>query len=119
MSARVILVSSDLFFISKIKEVAASLSQPITVARSQAVLEREASQAAPGGLLMVDLEKVTVPLEALSAIEQTLREKGWQTVSFFSHVHIDTAEKAKAAGLGEVMARSKFVKVLPELLAAL
>jgi hypothetical protein len=45
--------------------------------------------------------------------------KGWKVVSFFSHVHGDTAENAVSLGLGEVMPRSKFVRVLPELLASL
>lgn len=120
MSARVILVSSDLFFISKIKEVAASCGQEVRVARSHPVLERHVAEAlGEAGLLLIDLEKVSVPLESLAQVSEELSSKGWRSVSFFSHVHVDTAENAAKAGLGEVMARSKFVRVLPDLLASL
>lgn len=114
-----ILVSSDLFFISKIKEVAASSAREIAVARSHAKLMERCAEAGQQGLLLVDLEKVAVPLDQLALVASGLMAKGWKVVSFFSHVHGDTAENAVSLGLGEVMPRSKFVRVLPELLASL
>jgi hypothetical protein len=41
--------------------------------------------------------------------------QGWRVVSFFSHVHEEVAGEAVELGLGEVMPRSKFVRVLPSL----
>lgn len=119
MGARALIVSSDLFFISKIKEAAASCSKEIIVARSQAVLDQARLTIGLSGLLIVDLEKAPIALETLATAAKELMSQDWMVVSFFSHVHVETAEKANHMGLGEVMPRSKFVRVLPELLAAL
>lgn len=119
MSARAVLVSSDLFFISKIKEAAASCGKEIVVARSQAALDQARLTVGLSGLLIIDLEKAPIALETLAVAANELVSQGWKVASFFSHVHVDTAEKAGEMGLGEVMPRSKFVRVLPELLAAL
>lgn len=119
MSARALLVSSDLFFISKVKEAAVACGRSVTTVRSQDALGREVGQAGDSGLIMIDLEKLSVPIEALAAVVKELSGRGWKVVSFFSHVHVETAETAREMGLGETMARSKFVRVLPELLSSL
>ena len=119
MAASALLVSSDLFFISKVKEAAAGCGREVTTVRSQDALGREVAQAGDRGLIMIDLEKHSVPMEALAAFVKELSERNWKVVSFFSHVHVNTAENARELGLGEAMARSKFVRVLPELLASL
>ncbi len=120
MTSAVLLVSSDLFFISKIKEAAANCSLQVVVARSQVALEKALPEAQGSkGLFIIDLEKVTAPLEFLSRIVAELSGRGWSCVSFFSHVHLETAAQAEALALGEVMPRSRFVKVLPDLLASL
>ncbi len=118
MAPGVVLVSSDLFFITKVKEASASLNRPFAVVRSEAALEAQLNAPAAAGLLCIDLERCPLPVEALSPRVAAL-SSAWRVVSFFSHVHEDTAEKAQQHGLGEVLPRSRFVRVLPELLATL
>ena len=110
-----ILVSSDLMFISKVKEAAAAAQAQVRVARSLQALEQAIAEAASPGALMIDLEKSGVPKDALQEPVAKLVAQGWRVVSFFSHVHEEVAGEANALGLGEVMPRSKFVRVLPEL----
>lgn len=110
-----ILVSSDLMFISKVKEVATAAQGQVKVARSLGALEAAISEASEPGALIIDLEKGGVPREALSDVVQRLSSNGWRVVSFFSHVHEEVAEEASKLGLGEIMPRSRFVKVLPSL----
>ncbi len=120
MAARALLVSSDLFFISKVKEAAAGCAKELKTVRSLEALEQESAPGeASAGLLIIDLEKLPIPLEALAQAASSLSGRGWKVVSFFSHVHVTTAENARGLGLGEPIPRSKFVRVLPELLAAL
>jgi hypothetical protein len=110
-----ILVSSDLMFISKVKEVAAAANGQVKVARSLAALEQAIAEASESGALMIDLEKSGVQREVLSEVVQRLSSTGWRVVSFFSHVHEEVADDASRLGLGEVMPRSRFVKILPSL----
>lgn len=110
-----ILVSTDLMFISKVKEVAAAAQGEVKIARSLATLEQAVAGASQSGALMIDLEKSGIPREDLSVIAKRLSSNGWRVVSFFSHVHEEVGEQAAMLGLGEVMPRSRFVKTLPSL----
>lgn len=112
---KAILVSGDLMFISKVKEVARAAGGEVTVARSESALEKAQSECASASVLLIDLEKSGVSLESLSSRVSHLSQNGWRVVSFFSHVHEELAHKANELGLGEVMPRSRFVKLLPEL----
>jgi len=61
-------------------------------------------------VVVVDLARPGV-LEALPALGAV------RTIGFASHVDHDLAEAARAAGCGEVLARSRFFSALPDLLA--
>lgn len=113
-----ILVSGDLMFISKVKEVAAAANGQVKVARSLSVLEQSIADASEPGALMIDLEKSGIPREALSEVVGRLSSSGWRVVSFFSHVHEEVADEASKLALGEIMPRSKFVRILPSLFGA-
>ena len=116
----IVLISRDLIFISKVKEVAASLGKTVAVVKSEAKLhELRAGGALGCGLLLIDLEKSPVGLEAIAAVCKRLTQQGWRALSFFSHVHDEVSLRAEELGLGEVMPRSRFVKVLPEVLSSL
>ena len=114
-----ILISKDLLFITKVKEVATSSGAGLKVVKSVESL-REALVASPvGGVLMIDLEKTPIPLEV---IRDTLSEGGensWRVCGFFSHVHVEVADLAHRLGFQEVMPRSRFVSLLPDLLSSL
>ena len=110
-----ILVSSDLMFISKVKEVAAAAQGQVRGVRSLQALEQAIAEVSSTGALMIDLEKSGIPKADLRDPVAKLLSQGWRVVSFFSHVHDGVAGEAAELGLGEVMPRSKFVRVLPEL----
>jgi hypothetical protein len=110
-----ILVSSDLMFISKVKEAAAAAQGQVKVARSLQALEQAIGEVTEPGALMIDLEKTGIPKGDLREPVAKLTAQGWRVVSFFSHVHGEVAGEAVELGLGEVMPRSKFVRVLPGL----
>lgn len=110
-----ILVSRDLMFISKVKEVAAAAQQEVAVVRSLQALEQAIGTSSGPAVLMIDLEKSGIPKSDLQEPVARLSSQGWRVVSFFSHVHEEVAGEAVELGLGEVMPRSKFVRVLPEL----
>lgn len=116
MSTRAILVSSDLMFISKVKEAARATHAAVTVARSVQAFQT-ALKEGPAGIILLDLEKAGAPLEELAPLFVTALADGWRGVSFFSHVHGDLEERAQAMGLGTVLPRSLFVRRLHDLLS--
>jgi hypothetical protein len=115
---RGILVSSDLMFISKVKEAAAAVQGQVKVVRSLEALESAIGEGGEPGSLMIDLEKSGISRELLAEPVARLVSMGWKVVSFFSHVHEEVAEEAQKLGLGQVMPRSMFVRVLPQLFGA-
>jgi hypothetical protein len=102
-------------FISKVKEVALASGRDLRIVRSLEKLEKAIGDGEKPGTVMIDLERASIPLEALSALVSDLPQKGWRVVSFFSHVHEEVSSEANRLGLGEVVPRSRFVKLLPEL----
>lgn len=114
-----VLVSKDLIFISKVREVAASLGKTVVVVKSEGKLKELSGAVTSPGVLLIDLEKSGIALEAIAATYLGLAERGWRAFSFFSHVHDQVSARAEELGLGEVMPRSRFVKVLPEVLGSL
>ena len=71
------------------------------------------------GPLHLDLLGLVVDLNQVGAIEaaRTWKEtSGGVVIGFVSHVDVETVNRARAAGIDQVMARSRFVEVLPDLL---
>ena len=99
----------------RLPAAAAAAQGQVQVVRSLQALEQAITEAGAPGALMIDLEKSGVPRESLTEPVARLISSGWKVVSFFSHVHEELAGEAEALGLGEVMPRSKFVRVLPGL----
>jgi hypothetical protein len=97
----------DLMFSTRIRTTAKDLGISIAMVR-------EASQlvAAGGSGLIVDLNQDG----AIEAAKAWKEATGGTAIGFVSHVDVETVTRARAAGIDQVMARSQFVKVLPELL---
>ena len=114
---KAVLLSKDLMFISRVKEVAAARGGEVLVAKNDASLLSllDSKGESDGGVLLLDLEKCPVSLERVQQVVEALPTQSWRCVSFYSHVHVSTAEDARLRGLGEVMPRSKFVQILPGL----
>jgi hypothetical protein len=116
---KVVLVSKDLMFISRVKEVAAAHGSEVTIAKSEERLRQALSDSHPesGGVLLIDLEKAPFEIAVVEGVFSSSSLTGWRSLAFYSHVHLDVAEKARGMGFHEVMPRSKFVQVLPTLLS--
>jgi hypothetical protein len=88
-----------------------------TVRSEQGVATLAATEGAV--VLLLDLEKPPAPLATIATAVRPLLERGGvRCVGFFSHVYTERAAEAEQLGLGEPMPRSRFIKVLPELLTS-
>ena len=108
----------DLIFLSKIEETAKVLGIPVQAAGVADVVARVRDNPVRG--LLIDLNHRSG--RAVELIEHLKSEGGTAAiplVGFLSHVQTDLAASARAAGCDMVLARSAFVKQLPELLANL
>jgi DNA-binding NarL/FixJ family response regulator len=100
----------DLIFASRITATAAELGVPVKLMRDPAALPGQT-----GRRLIVDLN-LDGAIEAARAWQATVA--GGDVVGFVSHVDKATIDRARAAGVDQVLARSRFVEVLPDLLLA-
>jgi hypothetical protein len=98
----------DLIFSTKITTTARANGVEVKIVRDPVKLAGET-----GRLLLVDLN-LDGAIEAAAAWQRAQMGK---VVGFVSHVDAETTAAARAAGLRHVMARSRFVQVLPQLLA--
>ncbi len=97
----------DLMFATRIRTAAKDLNVPIRMLRDPADLA-----SAGGGRLVVDLNQDG----AIAAAAAWRAATGGVVIGFVSHVDVETVGRAREAGIDQVMARSQFVKVLPDLL---
>ena len=97
----------DLMFSSRIRATAKDLGVDVSVIRDPQHLV-----AAGGSRLLVDLNQD----RAIDAAQAWKRATGGTVTGFVSHVDVETVNRARAAGIDQVMARSRFVEVLPTLL---
>jgi hypothetical protein len=108
-AAPVLVWTGDLFFRAKIEATARALGIPL-----QVVAAANVPAGAFGGCI-VDLDSVGAGgLERVTGVAA-----GHPTVGFLSHVNVELAQRARAAGCGEVMPRSRFSAELPQILARL
>jgi hypothetical protein len=112
-----ILISSDLMFIGKVREVSIASGRDLQTIRSLESLAKVVKEGTVPSTLMLDLERTPISLEALSEPIRDMIVRGWRVVSFYSHVHEELSARAAALGLGEVMPRSRFVRELQSLFA--
>jgi len=116
LARRVVAAVEDLLFKSKISETANTLGVEALFPRSPKKLIEQASSSPPD-LLVLDLNSARYePLSLLREIksDQTLRDV--PVVGFLSHVQKDLAVAARERGCDRIMARSAFVKDLPQIL---
>jgi len=112
----VVVAVDDLLFASRISSVAKALGVEIAFARSPEAIVEAVRTRAPR-LVILDLNSLKVrPLEALAALTADPALAGVATLGFVSHVQADLIAEARAAGVGQVLARSAFVNQLPQLL---
>jgi CheY-like chemotaxis protein len=112
--ARVVALIDDVFFQAKLLETAKQVGVEVRTCTTADALDAEIAKAAPN-LIVVDLNARSGPFEAL----ERLQASGGKIplIAFLSHVQVDLAERARAAGCSDVMPRSKFTQNLATILA--
>ncbi|MDQ3069724.1 MAG: hypothetical protein M3R55_08350 [Acidobacteriota bacterium] len=98
----------DLLFRSKIRAVAARTGATLSFMKAG---DHPSLSGAALAIIDLDGPDAVPTIASLRAAWPALR-----TVGFVSHVHADRIREARAAGVGEVMARSAFVSALASLL---
>lgn len=110
----VLAIVRDLMFSSRISATARAEGVAVRILRDPAQL-----QGLEGSLLILDLNQ-SGAIEAGSAWlaegKSGEAEGARHAVGFVSHVDAATIAAAKAAGIPQVLPRSRFVEVLPQLL---
>jgi hypothetical protein len=104
---RTVALVRDLMFSSRIRGTAKDLGAEVRMLR-------EASQlaGAGGSRLLVDLNQEG----AIEAARGWKEATGGVVVGFVSHVDVETVRRARSSGIDQVLARSRFVELLPDLL---
>lgn len=140
-----VLISNDLFFISKVQGTGSAVGLTVRVAGDAAALRRwfeeshnstrasstnaGESSLAPAGSrndrprgVLIDLEMNAFPIAQVMATVRALEAElscRIVTLAFGPHVRTDLFDAAKEAGCDLVMPRSKFSAQLPDLLRQL
>ena len=113
----ILAIVDDLMFSSKLRNAAKALDVPLSFSRS---VERALSdmRANTPSLVILDLNNPRIDALAIVAVmkgDATLAAV--PTIGFAQHTEVDAINAARAAGVGQVLARSAFFDRLPELLA--
>jgi len=105
-------------FRSKIKSTAARLGVEIAFAGSPGAALL-AMRATPPALVILDLNNMRAdPLGTVAAMKADAALSSVPTVGYVSHVDTATIDAARAAGVGDVLARSAFTAKLAEIIEA-
>jgi DNA-binding NarL/FixJ family response regulator len=112
--AQVVALVDDLFFQSKLIETAKQLGVELRTCTTPAAFAAEIAKGAPR-LAVVDLNARGNPLEAIEQMHAS--GSGVPLIGFLSHVQVELAERARAAGCRDVMPRSKFTRELATIFA--
>ncbi len=128
-SGRILLVASDLFFTSRIETAAESSGLEVVYLVQPEQIQSEAlAHDAPGQfvhyltktkvrLVIFDLNLATVPWrEWILAAKKSSQTRNIPIIAFGSHVNVEQQKAAKEAGADQVLAKSRFLQVLPQLL---
>jgi CheY-like chemotaxis protein len=112
--ADVVALLDDLFFQAKLLETAKQVGVELRACTTPDALDAEIAKSAPR-LIVVDLNALSDPFQAI----ERLQASGGKIplIAFLSHVQVDLAERARAAGCNDVMPRSKFTRDLATILA--
>ncbi len=103
--ARVLAISSDLLLGSKVEAMLRAASHEVTMAPSP-----DSSHLEGADLIVADLDAVDAP---------ALVDHGIPVLGYYSHVDVETKQRAEAAGVDLVIPRSRMSRELPKLVTKL
>ncbi|MGH9403454.1 MAG: response regulator [Terriglobia bacterium] len=111
----VLVIVEDLIFLSKIQQTAKLVNAEIEVVLPANLMQRLTQ--GPAAVVICDLNyRAGLALEAIRELKHSPELRLILVIGFLSHVQADLATAAREAGCDTVMARSAFVKQLPQLL---
>ena len=112
--AHVVALVDDLFFQAKLVETAKHLGVELRTCTTPDAMLAEIAEHPPR-LVVVDLNARNNPLEAVERVQASAGQIPLR--GFLSHVPVELAQTARAAGCHDVMPRSKFTQNLATILA--
>jgi CheY-like chemotaxis protein len=112
--AEVVALIDAIFFPAQLLETAKQVGVEVRTCTTPDALDAEIARAVPN-LVVVDLNARSGPFEALERLQASGSKI--PLIAFLSHVQVDLAERARAAGCSDVMPRSKFTQNLATILA--
>ena len=111
--AAVVALVDDLFFQAKLLETAKQLGVDLRTYTTPDALAAEIARESPK-LIVVDLNARADAIEAIKRVRAA--DGSIPLIGFLSHVQVELAERARAAGCSNVMPRSKFTRKLATIL---
>ncbi|MBZ5503685.1 MAG: response regulator [Acidobacteriia bacterium] len=111
--AAVVALVDDLFFQAKILETAKQLGVELRTCATPEALAAEIARESPK-LIVVDLNARGNPIEAIERVQAS--GSAIPLIAFLSHVQVELAARARAAGCRDVMPRSQFTRDLATIL---
>lgn len=111
--AQVLALVDDLIFQAKMQETARLVGVELHACSTAGALLAAIAKEAPR-LVIVDLNARSNPLSAIEQMQISARDV--PLVAFLSHVQVELAERARAAGCHDVMPRSQFTRDLATIL---
>ena len=112
----IVCVVDDLIFSIKISTAARRLGVDIHFERSKDAVLQTVTDKQPS-LVIFDLNSTKLsPMEAIAALKADAALRQIRTLGYVAHVDTATIERARAAGIDQVMARSAFSEKLGDIL---
>jgi PleD family two-component response regulator len=113
-SKRVVAVVSDLFFSSKLREVARHSGLLLEFVKEEKALMQKVHERP--SLIIFDLNfEAAEPLKLISKLKAAPEAKGISLIGYLSHIQVELKQKAQEAGCDMVMARSAFSQNMPQI----
>lgn len=112
----ILVLIDDLLFRSKISSACKAAGVELAVATTpEAALERARSTRPSAVFLDLDSAR-TRPMDLVAALAKDPSLADVPTLGFVSHVRADLIRDARAAGIGDVIARGAFAQSLPDII---
>jgi PleD family two-component response regulator len=113
-SKRVVAVVSDLFFSSKLREVARHSGLVLEFVKEEKTLMQKAHEKP--SLIIFDLNfEDAEPLKLILKLKSAPETKRISLIGYLSHVQVELKQKAQEAGCDMVIARSAFSQNMPQI----
>ncbi|MBI3949562.1 MAG: response regulator [Acidobacteria bacterium] len=117
MRKKILIAVNDMFFAARIRAVAEQLGVELKLAK-QAEQVLELSRSEKPDLVIFDLNDIRYqPLDTIRRMKADPELAEIKIIGYLSHVQVELHRQATQAGCDQVLAKSAFTGLLPELLS--